>query len=139
MASCYGDPRLSDASTKTPQLKPHAKIKSNKNSSGKPNGPANTVNPQPWLLRKDPAHLTLQLTASRDQKAISNYIDSNKLGKQAAVYRYRRDDNTWFGVIYGSYPTRRQAETAAVRLKQTRGRTDPWVRKFAGIQKLISE
>jgi septal ring-binding cell division protein DamX len=90
------------------------------------------------LLQSNPDNYTIQLMSSRNETQIVNYIQENKLGGKAEYYRYRHNNEIWYGLVYGSFATRTTAESRAQVLKQSLGLSGPWVRQISSIQKLAN-
>ena len=85
-----------------------------------------------WLRIQTPQDFTLQLSGGNTDEQLRQFIRDWKLddGFIAHTLRNGRD---WYLVLYGVYPTRRQAEIAAQRLPPGIGK--PWIRTIGSVQK----
>jgi soluble lytic murein transglycosylase-like protein len=98
---------------------------------GKLTGTAGPKNPQGHPPRGKQAggvagQFTLQLGVFSSKNNAQGFITQNRLGGKARVQQRRRSGTEEYLVLYGSYATRDQAETA----KQGLARLEPWVRQL---------
>jgi hypothetical protein len=91
-----------------------------------------------WVLAQDPAHYTVQLLAARSEPAVKAFLRNHRIESRATCYRFSRDRDTWFGVLYGTYATRPAAEHAARSLPASLKGVKPWIRPFGDIQPLVA-
>ena len=121
VACCYGE-------TAGAVLVNSPPVKSNKTkeSAGRPTG----------LLQSGPDNYTIQLMSSRNKAQMEKYIQENKLAGKAEYYTYRHNNETWYGLVYGSFATRAAAEARAQSLKKSMGLSGTWVRQISSIEKL---
>lgn len=89
-----------------------------------------------WLLSQDKTHWTLQILASRDEKAVRRYIEKNQLQANAAYFLTLRKEQPWYAVVIGSYESRTAANQAAGTLAEQLN-TKPWPRSFNAVHKDI--
>ena len=132
VANCYGEQlaiatskQATKSSINPPAPKPPTPVKSKQ-----PN------NHSTALLAKNAHHHTIQLMASRNEVAIKQFIAQHELSNAIRYYPYRHDQETWYAVVYGDYPTRQQAHQALSKLQGKLGVDQPWIRSFASIQQL---
>jgi len=76
-----------------------------------------------------PQHFTLQLGVFSTAANAESFIQQNALGSKATVQRRRRGDTGQYLVLYGSYATRDQAETA----KRGLAKLQPWIRRLGDL------
>jgi septal ring-binding cell division protein DamX len=88
-----------------------------------------------WLDAQPPQHFTIQLTASRGEQALNRYVEEHDLGGKVAHFKTRRNGEIWYALVYGSYPTRKEALAAIKRLPPSLRKASPFVRKFEDIRK----
>ncbi|MGB5717906.1 MAG: SPOR domain-containing protein [Gammaproteobacteria bacterium] len=121
VAGCYGETAGAVIANSPP-----AKSNKTTKSTSRPTG----------LLQSDPDNYTIQLMSSRSETQIIRYIQENKLAGKAEYYTYRHNNETWYGLVYGSFATRTAAEARAQSLKQSMGLSSTWGRQLSSIQKL---
>jgi hypothetical protein len=121
VAGCYGETADSVIANSTP-----AKSNKTTKSTSRPAG----------LLQSNPDNYTIQLMSSRNKEQMVKYIQENKLAGKAEYYTYRHNNETWYGLVYGSFATRTAAETRAQSLKKSMGLSGTWVRQISSVQKL---
>jgi hypothetical protein len=92
---------------------------------------------EPWLMAQNPDDYTLQLLASNDEKLIRAYLDKHQFTEPVAYFAFQRDGKQWYAAVYGTYPEKSLAQTAAASLPAAVSQNPPWIRQFGGIQKLI--
>ncbi len=96
-----------------------------------------------YLLAKPHNHYTLQLAGSQNVQHLRSIIQSNKIGNNSAVYRTTHLGKHTYVLVYGDYPTQKDAQTAVGRLPQSVQHLKPVVegmpnvraRIFAGVSK----
>ena len=86
---------------------------------------------QNWIKQQNKNHYTLQLLGTHQKNTLPNYLKKFALTNDAAIFKTKRDNKDWFTLVYGQYPTKSAAQTAAKQLPK--GVTKPWVRSFASI------
>lgn len=77
------------------------------------------------LPARSPAHFTLQLGVFSAAESAQSFISQNALAGKARVQQRRKGDTNQYLVLYGSYATRAEAETAGRGLSGFQ----PWVRQ----------
>ena len=83
-----------------------------------------------WLTEQKPEHFTLQLMALRDEQKVRNFIKKHKLKEGVATFYITRKGHQLTVLVYGSYPSREEADKAAKALPKSWGVGTPWVRSF---------
>ena len=92
-----------------------------------------------WLLSQAPSAFTIQLTGAGSEENLLAFINDNNLTGQITYYRSRRKDgSSWYSLLYGSYPDRPSATTAAQEVSARLRIAQPWIRSFKGIQNEIN-
>ncbi len=86
-----------------------------------------------WLASQTPAHFTLQLGAFSESAFASKLVAEAALGAAAHIQRQPVDGQQRFLVLYGSYPTRAAAESAARPFRQHQ----PWIRRIGDLQAAV--
>jgi len=87
-----------------------------------------------WLLAQPADHYTLQIAATRDEDNALRLLEDLREG---ALFRFRRDRESWYAVVYGVYTERKAAEQAASSLPAELRAAGPWVRRLADVQAAI--
>jgi DamX protein len=86
-----------------------------------------------WLTGQESKHFTLQLMALRDEVKVRNFIKKQKLKEQIATFHITRKSHQLTVLVYGSYPSRVEADEAAKALPKSWGVGQPWVRSFESV------
>jgi septal ring-binding cell division protein DamX len=151
VTQCYGQsiPALQtsalqpDRLVSSPRAEPQRDTSNPQKQTTRTNHPANSaaksVKREPWVLKQNPRYYTLQLTAAQDEQAILDYIYKSRLAANVAYYRFLRQGQPWFAVVYGAFPTRSEADRAALRLQADLQQASPWIREFSSVQEAIRE
>jgi DamX protein len=94
-----------------------------------------------WLLRQKPSFYTIQIMGGRNEKALRNYVQTNRHRYRGpmAYYQTKYKGGTWYPLLYGLYPTRKQALAAQRALPEDIQRLSPWIRKLSAVQKAVKE
>ncbi len=90
-----------------------------------------------WLLSQDPQDYTLQLLATHDEDLIRTYLHKHQFTEPVVYFAFQRNGKQWYAAVYGSYLGKPEAQDAVASLPPDAGKNPPWIRQFAGIQKLI--
>jgi type II secretory pathway predicted ATPase ExeA len=94
-----------------------------------------------WLLRQNPSFYTIQIMGGRNEKALQNYVQTNRHRYRGpmAYYQTKYKGGMWYPLLYGIYPTRKQALAAQRALPEEVKRLSPWIRKLSAVQKAVKE
>lgn len=111
----------------TKQKKTSPKITTTQLRSKKHNG----LYGQSWIKQQNKNHFTLQLLATHQESTLPKYLKKFALKDDAATFKSKRNNEDWFTLIYGQYPTKSAAQNAAKQLPK--GVAKPWIRSFASI------
>ncbi len=129
VAGCYGETRGA--------ARPNNRPAEKKQAAGTPAPPSRPSGKSARLLQSNPQHFTIQLMSSRNETQLVKFMQENKLEGKAEYYIYRHNNETWYGLIYGSYITRKAAEDEARSLQKRLKLPSLWVRQIADIKKLV--
>jgi len=88
-----------------------------------------------WINKQDPKHFTLQLIGGSQIKSTESFIKKHGIERNTYIFSTTRKGKPWFSVIYNSYPTRSQAQTAIASLPKSLIKIKPWIRSFEHIQR----
>lgn len=90
-----------------------------------------------WILSQNPSFYTIQLIGLQNEKSIHKFVKKYKLFNHVAYYKTLYHKKDWYPLLYGVYPTRREALSAMKKLPQELGKLSPWIRSFSSIQQII--
>lgn len=94
-----------------------------------------------WLLEQDPRHYTIQILAVRREKSLLKFIEETQLNNRGRVayFRAKLKGRDWYRLLYGVYPSKKDAGTAMDNLPSNIRQMSPWIRRLAPIQRAIKE
>ncbi len=107
--------------------------------SARDTGTPKTLWDRQWIAQQPGDHFTLQLLATRQRDNVSRFVEQHGLKGLAVAFETRRNGQTWYSVIVGSYPDRQQAQQAFSQLPASVQKLQPWIRRFDGIQQAMQE
>lgn len=141
--------------TKTPKIKskqaasksrtsPEKGILSHKQSSKTAAGEETVpkrVYRETWLLQQNPAFYTIQIIGVRNEKELWKFIENTLPPHQIpiAYYQTKFKGSPWYPLLYGIYPTRKQALSAIQNLPKDIQKLSPWMRKLSAVQKSVKK
>ena len=96
------------------------------------------VRREAWILRQRPEHYALQLAAGENERNIVAFINRHNLAGEAAYFRFNKDGDDWYSLLYGDYANYAQAKQALDALPSHLHRNRPWVRTLASVQESIA-
>ncbi len=82
-------------------------------------------------------HYTLQIMAAHDLSVVKQFLSNHHLGQQASYYHTYFQNKNWYVLIYGDYPSVKQAKHAMNTLPKNVQRMHPWVKSYRTVQKEI--
>lgn len=93
----------------------------------------NSRNDNDWLFALPNDHYTIQLASLSDDEALKKYLSNYKLNNDDNVKQFisNRNGIEWKYLLYGSYASRAEAETA----KQQKKFKNSWIRNVQKIRK----
>lgn len=138
VAAIAGENMLPEEKPEAPETQAPEKPAETKPVNTEPPKPAapktrNGLRGADWLKRQDPNHFTLQLVASGREQAIVDFARRHGVMDEAAYFRGLRNGKDWYSLVYGAYPDRATADTAAKALPAGI-KSRPWIRTFGSIQ-----
>lgn len=87
-----------------------------------------------------PSHYyTIQLLGSYDKKDAVAFINRNKLQQKATYYHTTFNNKPWFVVVYGLYPSQKEAEASLKHLAPQLDKANPWVKSVALVQQSMKK
>lgn len=89
------------------------------------------------ILAMPSKNYALQLLGTSYEKKAQDFIFSNKLTNKAYYYRGIHKGKPWFIVVYGSYPSKIDAQNALYKLPISLRKLRPWPRQYSNIQNSI--
>jgi septal ring-binding cell division protein DamX/type II secretory pathway predicted ATPase ExeA len=98
-----------------------------------------SIHSEKWLLSQEPNDYTIQLMGARDEVLLFDFVKKYQLLEQneIAFYQTTFKDKLWFQLLYGVYPTQRDALSAADKLPPKIRDSSPWIRRLSSVQKAI--
>ncbi len=129
------DHGLLDAKQAMAVTEPHSE--STPPQQGSHHAPTDTLNGVDWVRAQDPQRYTLQLTNVSNEKAVIQFIKQNGLVGEATYVQLKVDGGTRFAALYGSYGTHDEANEARGSLSAPLRDSQPWIRKFGDLQRLL--
>ena len=95
------------------------------------------IHRESWLLAQNSSHYTIQLIGLQNEKSVYKFVNKHKLFNQVAYYKTLYHNKDWYPLLYGVYPTRKEASSAMKQLPQELRKFSPWIRTFSSIQQII--
>ena len=92
-----------------------------------------------WLDKQDPSHFSLQLIGVSKKTSALAYIKQYKIDDMAHAIESTRKNKPWYSIVYGSFPTRGDAQKAIKTLPSDLQKTKPWIRTIASIKESAGE
>jgi len=130
------------AETETIKQRIHVVLNDNSELFGPPDIPTTTssLNQEnhglDWANRQSQDHYTIQLAASIEPRLIEAFKKHIQLKTQYADTVSIHDGKQWYAVIYGSYPTVREAKQAISQFPDSWKTWKPWIKKFSTVKQL---
>jgi TPR repeat protein len=90
-----------------------------------------------WLRRQPAEFYTVQVFASNDATAVSQFLQRFRFNRQVAVYPFRKEGNMWYGVVYGRFAAAAAARRVIPGLPTEVRRARPWVRHMGELRTII--
>lgn len=125
---------------KAPSIKNLPNIsKNNKTRLARKSTWLSNIKREPWIMKQDPSHFTLQLVAGYQRSSIDHFIKLYpKLSKNLIYFASVNRGKQWHSLIYGVYPDYKTAISATKDLTGVLGKNKPWIRQLKSIQKDIN-
>ena len=102
---------------------------------GKAVSPESAIHDAAWLQKRDPHHYTVQVIAAHEPASVTRVARRKDLPEAKAIYRKtgfsRRD---WYVLLYGDFPSFREARAAMSALPEDVRAYSPWIRKLSDVQ-----
>jgi type II secretory pathway predicted ATPase ExeA len=95
------------------------------------------IHRESWLLAQNQSHYTIQLIGLQNEKSVYKFVNKHKLFNQVAYYKTLYHNKDWYPLLYGVYPTRKEASSAMRKLPKEFRKFSPWIRSFSSIQQII--
>nr|WP_241905081.1 AAA family ATPase [Enterovibrio norvegicus] len=90
------------------------------------------------LLAVSDTRYALQLAALQSKAAVDDFLQQYGIENTARVYETVRNDEAWYMILIGDYPSVNAARRAELELSANVRRLTPWVKSFAQIHKEIA-
>lgn len=92
------------------------------------------LNGRAWLMAQEPGRYTLQIASTPNQAGAANFISRHQLPGKTTAIAIRRNDQTQYLVVHGSYATAAEARRAIAALPQQIRRNEPFARSMQSLQ-----
>ncbi|MEX0617475.1 MAG: AAA family ATPase [Pseudohongiellaceae bacterium] len=86
------------------------------------------------LLAMNPEHFALQILGTFSESGVRDFVSARTGAAEYSWFETRYQSRPWFVVVYGDFPTREAAVSAAAGLPLEVRELQPWARPLAGIQ-----
>ncbi|WP_428823118.1 AAA family ATPase [Enterovibrio baiacu] len=90
------------------------------------------------LLAISETRYALQLAALQSKAAVVDFLQQYDIENTARVYETVRNEEAWYMILIGDYPSVNAARRAELELSANVRRLTPWVKSFAQIHKEIA-
>jgi len=87
-----------------------------------------------WLKKQPAKHYTLQLLGVSQEASVKQYLASKKVLSGLRYFRNKKDNGSWYTVIYEDFNDRQSAEKAANSLPKVLKGVKPWVRSIESVR-----
>ena len=77
------------------------------------------------------------MLASRNGRAVSEYLQTHRLEDEGKILTARKDGQQWYTLVYGDYPSHEAADAAAQTLGARLKDNKPWARSVLGLQQMV--
>lgn len=89
-----------------------------------------------WLEEQDEDLYTIQLASSQREESIVKMYDENHMIGKGGYYHYKNNDVDHYALIYGTYATVAEANSAIKELPKDLLKKSPWVRNIKSLKKI---
>jgi septal ring-binding cell division protein DamX len=131
-------PREPDAATVpvTPQTTPASDTPPEKKDT-----PEDSVFREKWLLSQNSSYYTIQILGVHDEKRLLRFIKSDlpEPGTNVAYYQTSYKGKDWYPLLYGVFPSQKEASSALKKLPVNIQKSSPWIRKLSSVHKAIQQ
>ena len=97
------------------------------------------IRSEKWLLSQESSRYTIQIMGARDDALLFDFVNRNHLLEQneIAYYQTTFKGRPWFQLLYGIYPSKQDAQSAADAFPPKIRKSLPWIRRLSGVQGAI--
>lgn len=96
--------------------------------------PSSKIRDTAWVMLQRADRYTIQVLSAENETLLRQQIKRNDLQDKVAYFKMSRKDTTWYSLIYGSYATHAEAQTATETLPASLRQSKAWIRKIGDIQ-----
>jgi DamX protein len=92
-----------------------------------------------WILSQNSKLYTIQIMGVSNESSLIDFIEKNQLLEQNEIAYYQTTfrGKPWFQLLFGVYPDKKEALSAAMELPENLRKSTPWIRGISKIQKSI--
>ena len=88
-------------------------------------------------MNQNPAYFTLQILGVRKEKSIFKFVSKYNLDNKFAYFHTYFKNKDWYPLLYGIYPSYKEASREIKRLPKEIRMYSPWVRQISSVQRAI--
>ncbi len=92
-----------------------------------------------WVMAQQTNIYTVQISSSTSEKGIIKFLKDNNLQSNSAYIKVFVKGETRYSALYGSFSTYTEAEQAINSLPEHIQASEPWVRNFGKLQRLLEQ
>lgn len=98
-----------------------------------------SLQPASWVLAQSPDSYVIQILAAKKREVVGRFLQGPITELEIAYYRRLRDNEEWYVLISGVYPSYQSAKQASLNLPAQALKAKPWIRRVTAVQKDILE
>jgi type II secretory pathway predicted ATPase ExeA len=101
----------------------------------------NNIFREKWLLSQNASYYTIQILGVHDEKRLLRFIknDLPEPDTNLAYYQTNYKGKKWYPLLYGIFPSQKEASLALKKLPIHIQKSSPWIRKLSSVQKAIQQ
>ena len=106
---------------------------------GKEHAGGKAIYREEWLLSQNSSYYTIQILGVHDEELLLKFIENDLTATQTnlAYYHTRRKGKDWYPLLYGVYPSPKEASSAIKQLPPHIQQSSPWIRSLSSVQNAI--
>lgn len=94
-----------------------------------------------WILIQERNRFTVQMSASRDQNSVVNFLNQHARALPApnSIYSFARNGSTWYALLHGLYDSIEDARAAVEAMPPEALVNQPWIRSVGRVQDVLKD
>ncbi len=93
--------------------------------------------PRRWVQALNADNYTIQLVSSTNEELVADYYRNGHLEGKAGYFRYKRQGQIWYTLVYGDFNSVADANVAIQQLPEDLRKWSPWIRNVSDIQRMV--